>query len=67
MTATIIDKVVHGGPAYKVPADLNFGRYLIDKLRQHSTNPDAIAFVSDCLCNLVKFLCLKHLPEKIKG
>ncbi|XP_026314983.1 4-coumarate--CoA ligase 1-like [Hyposmocoma kahamanoa] len=41
----IINKVVSGGPALPVPGHLNFGQYMIDKLRENSRE-DMVALIN---------------------
>lgn len=41
----ILNNVVSGGPVLPVPGHLNFGQYMVDKLRENSQE-DMVALVS---------------------
>lgn len=48
----IINKVVDGGPALRIPAHLSLGQHLIDCLRKICEDKDNVALVSRYLSML---------------
>ncbi|XP_049877772.1 luciferin 4-monooxygenase-like [Pectinophora gossypiella] len=46
MNKKIIDNVVHGGPALRIPGHLNFGQHIIDKLREQCEREGKVALVN---------------------